>query len=106
MSPFTQIAVSQLLCEEFLPKFHRNDGNIARNRNIISADLENLGQGHHLKKSYIDSYAINFNQNDAIEAGSKSITSTDLENVTQGHISQRLISQLLSNRFEPNVLHV
>ena len=27
----------------FFPNFHRNDGNIANSKNVISADLENVG---------------------------------------------------------------
>ena len=70
------------------------------NKNVISADLGNVGQGHHLQKPlYFCSYIINFDQtrkNDAIGAGSKSITSADLENVEQGRISQEVF-QILSN---------
>ena len=33
------------------------------NKNVISADLENVGQGHHLQKSlFLGYYASDFNQ--------------------------------------------
>ena len=57
MSLFTNIAVFQ-----FLPNFHRNDGTVTGNQNVISADLQNISQGHHLQKSYLRYYATNFNQ--------------------------------------------
>ena len=35
------------------PNFYRNDGN----KNVISADLENVSEGHHLQKSlYLGNY--------------------------------------------------
>ena len=52
-SPFGNISVSQLLYDRFSQKFHKNDGNLVGNKNVISADLENIGQGHNLQKSYL-----------------------------------------------------
>ena len=83
---------------------------MAGNKNVISAGLENVGQDHCLQKtlyhgSYSTDFKPNFHQNDVIGAGDKRVTSVDLANGVQGHISQRIISQLLSNRFEPNILH-
>ena len=34
----------------FLTNFHRNDGTVVINKNVISADLENVSQGYHLQK--------------------------------------------------------
>ena len=58
----------------FLTHFHRNEGNVAGNKNIISADIECVGQGHRLKKIIIswflfDRLQPNVHQNDAIVAG-------------------------------------
>ena len=44
-----KITVSQVLYDRFLAKFHGNDGTVASNKNIISTDLENCGQNHHLQ---------------------------------------------------------
>ena len=48
-----KIAVSQLLYDRSLPIFYGTDGNVVGDKNVISADLENIGQGHHLKKIII-----------------------------------------------------
>ena len=53
MLPFTKIAVSYLLYDRFIPKFYRNDGNVVGNKNVISPDLENVAQYHHLQKTHI-----------------------------------------------------
>ena len=42
-SPYIKIAVYQLLWQIF-PKFYRNDGNVIGNKNLISANLENIGK--------------------------------------------------------------
>ena len=99
--------MSGILYEWFSLNFHRIDGNVAGNKNVISWPW-NVGQGHRLQKLspfLYDWFQPNFHQSDAVGAGNKSVTSADLGNVGQGHMSQRVISQLLSNRFEPNVLH-
>ena len=44
-SPFTKTSLSQLLFERFLPNFHKNDDNVAGNKNLASADLVNAGSG-------------------------------------------------------------
>ena len=84
---------------------------MAGNKTVISADLENVGQGERLPKIIIswflyDRFQPTFHQNDAIRAGNKSVTSAGRKNVGQVHISQRVMSQLLLNRFEQNFLHV
>ena len=61
-TPFTKIAVSQLLYDGFLLNVYRNNGNVVENKNVISADLQNIGQGHHLQKSYLGYYTAEFNQ--------------------------------------------
>ena len=62
-SPFTKITVYQLLYERFLPNFHIHDGNVAGNKNVKSADLENVCQGHRLQKSlYLGLYTTDFNK--------------------------------------------
>ena len=39
-----------------------NDGIAAGNKNVISSDIENVGQGHHLQKSqYLSYHATGFN---------------------------------------------
>ena len=63
MSPFTKIAVSQLLCERFFSNVPGNPSNITCNKNVISAGLDNVGQGYRLQKLlYMGSYTIDFNQ--------------------------------------------
>ena len=37
--------------DQFLPNFHKNDGIVAGNKNVISADLENVDQWLNLQKS-------------------------------------------------------
>ena len=37
-----------LLYERFLLNVHENDGNYAGNKNVISADLEYVDEGHRL----------------------------------------------------------
>ena len=49
--PVTEIALSQLLYNRFLPNLHRNDGNMVGNKNVTSADFQNVGEGHRLQKS-------------------------------------------------------
>ena len=60
--------------------------------NVLSADLENVGQGLDYKKSlYLGSYATNFNllfKKWCSWAVNKSVTSADLHNADQGHMSQ------------------
>ena len=64
MSPFTKkIAVSQKLYERFISNFHRNDVNMAGNKNFISADLKNVGQDHLWEKwLHLGFYTTDFNQ--------------------------------------------
>ena len=33
-----------------------------QNKYVISADIENVGQGHYFKKSYLGSYSTDYNQ--------------------------------------------
>ena len=47
-----------------------------------------------------DRFYPNFYQNGATEDDNKSVLSTNLEIVCQDHFSERVISQLLSNRYE------
>ena len=73
---------------------------MASNKITISADFENVVQGHRLRKSlYHGSYMTDFNQTfvrmTQLGAGNKIITPADLENVVRGHISQEVISELL-----------
>ena len=35
----------------FQPNFHENDDTVAGSKNVISADIENIGQRDHLQKS-------------------------------------------------------
>ena len=49
-------AVHQLLYDQFLTTFDRNDDNVAWNKDIISADLENVGQVHCLQNSLYHGY--------------------------------------------------
>ena len=59
---------------------------MASNKYVISADLENIGQGQDLQLSlYLSYYIAAFNQNVAIGADNKSITLADLESV--GHVT-------------------
>ena len=47
-----------------MANFSRNNGNIVGNKTVISAYLENAGQGHHLQKSlHLSYYTTDFNQN-------------------------------------------
>ena len=63
----------------------------ADNKSVTSADLESVGQGHHLQKSLnLGYYTADFNQtftkkNVASGADKKSVTSADRESVGQGH---------------------
>ena len=43
-------------------KLYRTDCTLAINKSVISADLENVGQDHHLQKSYLGYYTADFNQ--------------------------------------------
>ena len=52
-SPFTKIAISQLLYDWFLPIFDRNNGTVASCKSVISTDPKNVGQNHNLKKKHI-----------------------------------------------------
>ena len=57
-------------------KLHRSDGNVAGNKNVILADLENVAQGHRLTKIIIsrllyDRFQPNFHKNDAIWLATK-----------------------------------
>ena len=75
---------------------------------ILSSDLKNVGQGHHLQKSlkfsnYTTDICQTFIEMIAMWPATK-MSSADVENVGQDHISQKVISQLLSNRFQLTVL--
>ena len=60
---YKKIAISQLLYDRCLPIIHTNDGTVTSHKNIIYADLENVGQGHYLQKSlYLGYYTTDFNQ--------------------------------------------
>ena len=67
-------------------KLSLNYSTEASSQNAISADLENVGQVHHLQKSLqVGYYMINFNQthqNDAAETDNKSMTLEMWVNVT------------------------
>ena len=57
--------------------------NFGQQQNVVSADIKNVDQDHHLKKIIIsrllhNRFYPNFRLNDAIGAGSKSVTSADL----------------------------
>ena len=57
------MVVPQLLHDRFLPNFFRNDGNVANNKNVQTANHENVGQSHRLQKSlYLGYDMIDFNQ--------------------------------------------
>ena len=46
-----------------LPDFRRNDGNEAGHKDVISADIDNIGQGYRLQKSlHLGYYITDFNQ--------------------------------------------
>ena len=72
--------------------FHRNDGNVVGNRNVISWPWKCMSMSPFTKiiilsRLLFDRFQPNFHKNYAIGDGNKSITSSDLENVGQGHIS-------------------
>ena len=92
---FINIAVSQLLYDRYLSKFHRNDGNAVGDKNVISAHLENVGQADNLQKSYLGFYTAHFNQQLLIPTHWRSLIGfrmvylhlilTDSEGQNQGH---------------------
>ena len=75
---------------------------------FTSADLESVGQGHHLQKSVnLGYYSADFNQiltkMFGTGADNKSVTSADLESVGQCHNFTKIIKpQMLYRRFQSN----
>ena len=57
---------------------------------VISSDLENVDQGHHLQKILYLSYL--FYRNDGNMVGKRNIISADLWNVNQGHHWQKILA--------------
>ena len=80
---------SGLSFDQFLPEFDHNDGIWVGNKNVLSSDLGNVGQGHHLQKSLYLSYYMNDFYQSFIEMmttwPTTKMSSADLENVGQGH---------------------
>ena len=99
-SPFTkENAVSQLLYDRFLTKFYRNDGNVVGNKNIISADLENVDQII-ISRLLYSLFEPNFHRNDATGADKqKRHISWPLKCRSRSHFISAVI-----NWFEPNFL--
>ena len=52
---FVKVTIFKNSClsDWFLPNFHRNDGTVAINKNVISTDLQNVVQCHHLQNNCI-----------------------------------------------------
>ena len=50
MSSFTKIIKPRILYSRLQPNFHQNVATGADNKSVTSADLESVGQDHHLQK--------------------------------------------------------
>ena len=53
------IVRTTLSLKQFEPDFDLSDGMVTGNKKVLSSDLENVGQGHHLQKSLYVSYYAN-----------------------------------------------
>ena len=77
----------------YLTSWMDNDGIEAGNNDVLSPDLENLGQVHLYKSCWISAIIqtilLNFHRNDGNMAGNKNIISDDFDNVGHGHCLEK-----------------
>ena len=91
-SKLTSFRQRQLLYDRLLPNYQRNNSTVASNKNAKSANLDNVGQGHHLQKLlFLGYYMTDFNKTFTkmmqLVLTAKVLYQLIMKNVGQGHIS-------------------